>query len=161
MDDYEVIVKGLDPVRVVTASRRRRRPVRDRRRAGRALPTPARRARRVTASSSASRRTRSTRTPTTNSSRSGSPPRCLVPDGVTIADDGVDTVDLPAVRARRDDGGARRARERFHEAFQALHAWAERTGEQTTGLEREVYLDCDGPRDTWVTELQAILAPKT
>ena len=34
-------------------------------------------------------------------------------------------------------------------------------GEQTTGFEREVYLDCDGPRDTWVTELQVILAPKT
>ena len=48
----------------------------------------------------------------------------------------------------------------FHDAFRALHDWAERTSEQTTGFEREVYLDCDGPRSTWVTELQVILAPK-
>ena len=33
-------------------------------------------------------------------------------------------------------------------------AWAEEAGEERIGELREVYLDCDGPRDTWVVELQ-------
>lgn len=45
----------------------------------------------------------------------------------------------------------------FHGGYAALRAWAEETGESATGEWREVYLDCDGPRDTWVVELQLAL----
>ena len=84
-----------------------------------------------------------------------------VPESTTINEDGVTTVELPAV-ARAATTVVRGAPEAcFHEAFQELHDWAERTAEETTGLDREVYLDCNGPRDTWVTELQLVLATKT
>jgi hypothetical protein len=49
----------------------------------------------------------------------------------------------------------------FAEAFAALHGWIERTGEIPTHSEREVYLDCDGPPDTWVTELLTPREPAT
>ena len=35
-----------------------------------------------------------------------------------------------------------------------------RTGERATSFDRELYIDCDGPRDTWVTELQTVLEPR-
>jgi DNA-binding transcriptional MerR regulator len=81
-----------------------------------------------------------------------------VPDGVTVEGDGIATVDLPAVD-RAATTVVRGAPEGFPAAFGALHAWVERTGHRTACHEREVYIDCDGPRDTWVTELQATLAP--
>lgn len=45
----------------------------------------------------------------------------------------------------------------FDEGFRALRAWARETGEEELGQLREVYLDCDGPRETWVVELQIAL----
>ena len=54
----------------------------------------------------------------------------------------------------------RGAPDQFHDAFVALQEWVEQTGERATRYERELYIDCDGPRDTWVTELQTILEPK-
>lgn len=48
----------------------------------------------------------------------------------------------------------------FADAYGALHEWIERTGDQATPFERELYIDCDGSRDIWVTELQAILEPE-
>lgn len=48
----------------------------------------------------------------------------------------------------------------FHGAFQALFDWIGQTGERRAGEQREVYLDCDGPRDTWVVELQVALEPR-
>jgi effector-binding domain-containing protein len=79
-----------------------------------------------------------------------------VPDGITVEGDGFATIDLPAVE-RAATTVVRGAPERFHDAFRALHEWVERAGDRATRFERELYLDCDGPRDTWVTELQAIL----
>jgi DNA-binding transcriptional MerR regulator len=38
--------------------------------------------------------------------------------------------------------------------YRTLVRWADVTGERLVGFGREVYLDCDGPPDTWVTELQ-------
>jgi hypothetical protein len=45
----------------------------------------------------------------------------------------------------------------FDGGFHALHAWVEQAGERAAGESREIYLDCDGPRNTWVVELQLAL----
>jgi DNA-binding transcriptional MerR regulator len=82
-----------------------------------------------------------------------------VPSDVTIEGDGLATIDLAAVE-RAATTVVRGAPEQFHEAFRALHEWADRNGDQATTLERELYIDCDGPRDTWVTELQTVLEPR-
>jgi DNA-binding transcriptional MerR regulator len=79
-----------------------------------------------------------------------------VPAGVTIQGDGLTTIDLPTV-ARAATTVVRGAPDRFPDAYRALHEWIDRAGEQATSFERELYIDCDGPRDTWVTELQALL----
>jgi hypothetical protein len=55
----------------------------------------------------------------------------------------------------------RGAPEQFADAYGALHEWIDRTGDRATSFERELNIDCDGPRDTWVTELQTILATDT
>ncbi|WP_206795035.1 hypothetical protein [Amycolatopsis sp. MtRt-6] len=52
----------------------------------------------------------------------------------------------------------RGAPDQFGDAFRALDDWITQSGERATSFEREVYLDCDGPPDTWVTELQTVLA---
>lgn len=80
-----------------------------------------------------------------------------IPAGVTITDDGLSTVDIPAV-ARAATTVVRGAPDKFGEAFQALREWIDQTGAIATSSDREVYIDCDGPRDTWVTELQTLLA---
>ena len=81
----------------------------------------------------------------------------LVPDGVSYDVDGVSTIELPglervAATVMRGDG--------FDAGFAALHAWIAESGEHETGELREIYLDCDGPRDTWVVELQLALATR-
>jgi DNA-binding transcriptional MerR regulator len=45
----------------------------------------------------------------------------------------------------------------FDGGFRALRAWIAQSGEREAGELREIYLDCDGPRDTWVVELQLAL----
>jgi DNA-binding transcriptional MerR regulator len=82
-----------------------------------------------------------------------------VPGGVTIDGDGLAAIELPAVD-RAATTVVQGAPEVFAAAFRALHVWADRTGNQPTSFERELYIDCDGPRDTWVTELQVILEPE-
>ncbi len=52
-----------------------------------------------------------------------------------------------------------RGDEDFDAGFDALERWIRDAGEKQTGELREVYLDCDGPRDTWVTEVQLVLQP--
>jgi DNA-binding transcriptional MerR regulator len=79
-----------------------------------------------------------------------------IPPTLTIEDDGVSTMDLPAVE-RAATTVVHGAPEQFHEAFRALHEWIDRAGERASSFDRELYIDCDGPRDTWVTELQTIL----
>jgi hypothetical protein len=83
----------------------------------------------------------------------------IVPTEVTIEGDGLSTVQLPAVE-RAATTVVHGAPERFNDAFQALHEWVVRTGERATSSDRELYLDCDGPRDAWVTELQTVLEPR-
>jgi len=82
-----------------------------------------------------------------------------VPTEVTIDGDGLSTVQLPEVE-RAATTVVHGAPEQFHSAFQALHAWVDRAGERAGSLDRELYIDCDGPRDTWVTELQTVLEPR-
>jgi DNA-binding transcriptional MerR regulator len=48
----------------------------------------------------------------------------------------------------------------FNGGFSALRSWVEQAGERSAGESREIYLDCDGPRDTWVVELQLALEPR-
>jgi len=81
-----------------------------------------------------------------------------IPCGAAIGNDGLTTIDLPAVE-RAATTVVRGAPDRFPDAFRALHEWVDRAGDQATSFERELYIDCDGPRDTWVTELQTILEP--
>lgn len=82
-----------------------------------------------------------------------------VPSEVTIEGDGLATIELPAVD-RAATTVVRGAPDQFHDAFRAIHEWVEQTGDRATRYERELYIDCDGPRDTWVTELQTILEPR-
>jgi DNA-binding transcriptional MerR regulator len=79
-----------------------------------------------------------------------------VPDDVTIAEDGITTLELSEI-GRAATTVVKGPPTRFAEAFAAIHDWIERTGEKPTRFEREVYLDCDGPPETWVTELQQLL----
>jgi DNA-binding transcriptional MerR regulator len=81
-----------------------------------------------------------------------------VPGGVTIDGDGLATIELPAVE-RAATTVVRGAPDQFPAAFRALHEWIDLADEQATPFERELYIDCDGPPDTWVTELQAVLEP--
>ncbi len=83
-----------------------------------------------------------------------------VPSDVAIEGDGLATLDLAAVE-RAATTVVRGAPAQFHEAFRALHEWVERSGEQAASLDRELYIDCDGSPDTWVTELQTVLQPRT
>lgn len=46
------------------------------------------------------------------------------------------------------------------EAWRALPEWIDRRDEPAISFEREIYIDCDGPRHPWVTELQTILEPR-
>lgn len=80
-----------------------------------------------------------------------------VPAGVTIDDDGLQTVQLGAVE-RAATTVVRGDPSQFASGFRALHEWVAEAGAMASAFERELYLDCDGPRDTWVTELQVILA---
>jgi hypothetical protein len=82
-----------------------------------------------------------------------------VPRAVTVEGDGVSTAELPAVE-RAATTVVRGAPDQFPAAFRALHEWIDRTGEQASPFDRELYIDCGGPPETWVTELQSILAPR-
>jgi hypothetical protein len=77
-----------------------------------------------------------------------------IPDAMNYAGDDAQTFVLPGLHRAAttvmygDDFGG---------GFAALHAWTEQAGELEAGEFREVYLDCDGPRATWVVELQVAL----
>ncbi|HEV2992761.1 MAG TPA: MerR family transcriptional regulator [Acidimicrobiia bacterium] len=90
-----------------------------------------------------------------------------LPIGV-IAGLPIDTGDVPADVAERTLPAAERAATTVHRGsmddcvagYEALLRWAEDTGERIEGYGREIYLECDGPPDTWVTELQFVLGPR-
>lgn len=81
-----------------------------------------------------------------------------IPAGVSVDGEGLTTLDLPVVE-RAATTVVRGDPAQFASAFRALHEWVDQTGARTTAFERELYLDCDGPRDTWVTELQVLMEP--
>jgi DNA-binding transcriptional MerR regulator len=64
--------------------------------------------------------------------------------------------DLPAV-PRAATTIHRGSMARCQEGYEALLQWADATNERIRGYSREVYLDCDGEPETWVTELQFVL----
>jgi DNA-binding transcriptional MerR regulator len=72
-----------------------------------------------------------------------------------LTSDAVVTRDLPAGRAATlvHEGNMTTV----SASYQALQQWMEAAGEEPDGYSREIYLDCDGPRDRWVTELQFVL----
>ena len=80
-----------------------------------------------------------------------------VPDDVSITGDGVTTIDLPVVECAAAVVVHGAPETVYPDGFAALDQWAATAGETVASQKREVYLDCDGPRDTWVTELQAVL----
>jgi DNA-binding transcriptional MerR regulator len=82
-----------------------------------------------------------------------------VPAGVTIEGDGLTVIQLAAVE-RAATTVVRGDPALFTSAFRALQEWIDQAGAQATAFERELYIDCDGPRDTWVTELQVPLEPQ-
>jgi len=81
-----------------------------------------------------------------------------IPAGVTIEGDGLTTIEVPAVE-RAATTVVRGDPSQFASGFRALHEWVGETGARATPVERELYIDCDGPRDTWVTELQVVMEP--
>ena len=81
-----------------------------------------------------------------------------VPEDVEQHSDGFDTMELSGLA--RAAATVIYGNPDFHEAFGVLHQWVSEAGETPTGEAREVYLDCDGPRETWVVELQLALAPR-
>src|SRR5215471_12805019 len=81
-----------------------------------------------------------------------------LPAEAAIEGDGVTTIELPAVE-RAATTVVRGDPAQFSTAFRVLHEWVDQTGAQATAFERELYIDCDGPRDTWVTELQVLMEP--
>jgi DNA-binding transcriptional MerR regulator len=76
----------------------------------------------------------------------------VVGEGVRVEGDGIVTMRLPGVE--RVAATVIHGDPNYDEGFAALKAWAQEAGEEESGELREVYLDCDGPRDTWVVELQ-------
>ena len=72
-----------------------------------------------------------------------------------LTTDGIEVVDVPAVPAATTIHRGSMAH--VEEGYQALLRWAEETGEQIDGFSREVYLECSGDPETWVTELQFAL----
>lgn len=81
-----------------------------------------------------------------------------VPDDIDRNADGVETFDIPGLE--RAATTVMHGEPDFDGGFRALHAWIEQTGERAAGEIREIYLDCDGPRNTWVVELQVALEPR-
>jgi DNA-binding transcriptional MerR regulator len=157
MSDFEVIVKPLEPMRVVALSEDVTGPGGIAEAAGRMYPRlHAALARHGVAFGGISLALYG------ETSDEARPMRLTtalpVPGEVTIEEDGVRTLDLPAVE-RAATTVVRGAPERFADGFRALHDWVDRNGDRKTSEEREVYVDCDGPPETWVTELQAILEP--
>lgn len=157
MTSFEVVVKRLDPVRVIAISEDLHQPAEIDEAAARLYPQlhGALAARRIAFSGVSY----AFYEHTDDQER---PLRLTVglpvADEVTVEEGGITTLDLPAVE-RSATTVVKGPPTGFAEAFGAIDDWLARTGEEPTRFEREVYLDCDGPRETWVTELQKILAP--
>jgi DNA-binding transcriptional MerR regulator len=73
-----------------------------------------------------------------------------------VRSDRVDVADVPAI-SRAATTIHRGSMARVEEGYGALLRWADETGEQIDGFSREIYLECVGDPETWVTELQFAL----
>jgi DNA-binding transcriptional MerR regulator len=71
----------------------------------------------------------------------------------------VEVLDLPSV-PRAVATIHRGSMSRVERGYEALLLWAKQTGERVDGYSREVYLDCDHEPETWITELQFVLASR-
>jgi DNA-binding transcriptional MerR regulator len=84
-----------------------------------------------------------------------------IPDGSRIDENGVTTAEIPAlarVAVTVITGDSAFGGPDFNGGWNALRGWAEASGETGTGEFRELYLDCDGPRTSWVVEVQMALS---
>jgi len=81
-----------------------------------------------------------------------------VPDDVRDPGDGAEAFELPGLE--RAATTVMRGGFDYHGAYQAVRDWIVQTGERPTGESREIYLDCDGPRETWVVEIEFALEPR-
>jgi DNA-binding transcriptional MerR regulator len=79
-----------------------------------------------------------------------------IADGTALNPSAVNVRDLPAARraATLVHLGAMAA---IAGSYETLMRWIDATGETAVGYSREIYLGCNGPQSTWVTELQFIL----
>jgi DNA-binding transcriptional MerR regulator len=82
-----------------------------------------------------------------------------VPEDIRLDEDGITTMELAG--ADRVAATVIHGDPNYVEAYEALQSWAAEAGEEQLGQYREVYLDCDGPRETWVVELQIALARRS
>jgi hypothetical protein len=83
-----------------------------------------------------------------------------IADGTVIDIDGITSAVIPAcnrVAVTVITGEPEFDGPNFHGGWNALRYWLETTTETETGEFRELYLDCDGPRITWVVEVQMVL----
>ena len=83
-----------------------------------------------------------------------------VPDGTVIETGGLTTLEIPALTRAAVTvitGDCASAGPDFYGGWAAVRRWAETTQSHASGEFREVYLDCDGPRTTWVVEVQMVL----
>jgi len=84
-----------------------------------------------------------------------------IPEGTVIEEDGITTAMIPTlVRAAATviTGDSDVNGPDFEGGWNALRRWAETTAETVTGEFRELYLDCEGPRTSWVVEVQMVLS---
>jgi len=82
---------------------------------------------------------------------------CVPVDGTEgVPSDRIEFMEVPAI-SRAATTIHRGSMAHVEEGYQALLRWAEETGEQIDGFSREIYLECVGDPDTWVTELQFAL----
>ncbi len=83
-----------------------------------------------------------------------------VPEGTSLDENSVTTGSLlaiPRAAATVIMGDPAYDGPDFAGGFAALRDWAETMGQEGTGEFREMYLDCDGPRVSWVVEVQMAL----
>jgi effector-binding domain-containing protein len=76
--------------------------------------------------------------------------------GDAVRSDRIVVADLPAI-ARAAVTIHRGSMVRVEDGYRALLRWADDTREQIDGFSREVYLECSGDPETWITELQFAL----
>jgi len=81
---------------------------------------------------------------------------CVPVEEADVTSDRLEVADVPAI-PRAATTIHRGSMANVEEGYGALLRWADETGEQIDGFSREVYLECSGDPETWITELQFAL----